>query len=82
MFAQYVSLDASGVDSDFLGEQAPQSDAVQKRPAADDLSSGQAGALLREVGQDIDGVGDQEHHAVLAERLHVADGGAEDCDVA
>jgi hypothetical protein len=66
----------------FLGQHAAQPDRVEHRPGADDLCGGQARALEREAGEDVDWVGDDEEHGVRAEGLHAAYYGVEDRAVA
>ena len=82
VLAQHVRVDGRGRHARVLGQQPAQPDRVEEGAGADDLVPRQAGDLLREVGQDVDRVGDEEEDGVRFERLHVRDATVEDLEVA
>jgi hypothetical protein len=50
---------------------ASQTRGVEESAAADDLGAWQSGVLQSEIGENVDGVGDQKKNGGGVERLHV-----------
>lgn len=78
VFAEHVCFDRGGSNGGFGGEDAAQAGAVEECAGANDLILRQFCILLREEGECVDRVGDEEEDGVAAERLHVVDGRGQD----
>ena len=78
MLAQHVRVHAARRHACFFRQGAAQPSAVEEGAGAEDAGFGEVGVLLGEVGDYVDGVGDEQEDGVGAEGLHVAEGGLED----
>lgn len=82
MLAQHIRIDAVRRDSGSRGQGAAQACRVERRAGAEDLGLGEPGELPREVGQDVNGVGDEEEDGVRGDGGHGTEYGGEDVEVA
>jgi hypothetical protein len=78
MLAQHPSINRAGRHPDLSRQLSAQPRGIQKRSAADDLRRRQTGVGMREVGQDVDWVGDEQEDGGFFDWLHVADHAGED----
>lgn len=82
VFAEHVGVYGACCHVGFTGQDTAQPSGVEKGAGTDDLGFWKAGELLREVGENVDGVGDEEEHGIGRKGLHVLDRGREDAEVA
>ena len=75
-------MDVLSVDVEVVGDEEAEAGGVEIGAGADDAVGGEAGELPGDVGEDVDGVGDDHEDGIAGVAREGRDDLAEECDVA